>query len=53
MNILLILLTTILCTILYLFVNAIAIKKAKDLFGWGYITGIVIAMILDILFKFI
>ncbi len=48
MKILKMILAIILCITLCIFIRIKANKKAKDIFSWGYCTGILVAFILDI-----
>ena len=52
MKILMIIASIIICIALYIFMHTKADEKAKDLFEWGYWTGLIVNFILDIILKF-
>lgn len=52
-KILVIILTVIVCSTLYIFIHIKADEQAKDLFEWGYWAGFIICFILNIVVEII
>lgn len=52
MKILITIVTIIICIALYIFMHIKADEKAKDLFDWGYWTGLIVSFILNIISNF-